>query len=83
MHEAEDILERISSLVVKVCELKDLQLNKESRLDTLPSWDSFRLMSLILEMEQEFRIVMPVERYEELLDISSLLEVVKVRLKES
>jgi len=64
-------------------ELKDLQLNKESRLDTLPSWDSFRLMSLILEMEQEFRIVMPVERYEELLDISSLLEVVKVRLKES
>jgi acyl carrier protein len=54
----EDKLKKIMAIMLKV----DLsEINEDSSMDNVASWDSLRHMNLVIALEEEFRVTIPDE----------------------
>jgi acyl carrier protein len=54
----EDALKQVMATMLNV----DVStINEDSSMDTLPSWDSLRHMNLVLALEEEFKVTIPVD----------------------
>jgi acyl carrier protein len=54
----EDKLKKIMAIMLKV----DLsEINEDSSMDNVASWDSLRHMNLLIALEEEFRVTIPDE----------------------
>ena len=54
----EDKLKKVMAIMLKV----DLsEINEDSSMDNVVSWDSLRHMNLVIALEEEFRVTIPDE----------------------
>ena len=54
----EDKLKKVMAIMLKV----DLsEINEDSSMDNVASWDSLRHMNLVIALEEEFRVTIPDE----------------------
>jgi acyl carrier protein len=54
----EDKLKKVMAIMLKV----DLsEINEDSSMDNVASWDSLRHMNLLIALEEEFRVTIPDE----------------------
>jgi acyl carrier protein len=54
----EDTLKQAMATMLKV---EVSEINDDSSMDNMPSWDSLRHMNLVLALEEEFRVAIPDE----------------------
>ncbi len=54
----EDALKQVMATMLNV---KASNINEDSSMDTVPSWDSLRHMNLVLALEEEFKVTIPDE----------------------
>ena len=54
----EDKLKKVMAIMLKV----DIsEINEDSSMDNVASWDSLRHMNLVIALEEEFRVTIPDE----------------------
>ena len=53
--------DRIKNIMAAVFEISISDIDDESSVDTIKSWDSLKHMNLIIALEEEFQITIPDE----------------------
>jgi acyl carrier protein len=56
-----EMKEKIVKVMASVFELNDNEINENSSIDNIESWDSLKHLALILALEEEFDISIPDE----------------------
>lgn len=51
----------LQSVMARILEVDESSINRDSNQDNLASWDSLKHLELILAIEEEFKIVFPLE----------------------
>jgi acyl carrier protein len=55
-------LDEFAEFVASVMDL-DMNISAESRLEDLPGWDSVNAMRLIMHIEKDFGVKLPIKEY--------------------
>jgi acyl carrier protein len=76
-----DLDSRLIKCLARVLEMKPLEINSNSSMDTLPAWDSLNHLKLILELEKEFEISFNNEETMNLISLPAIRKAVKKHLK--
>ena len=74
------IEERIKNVMAAVFEVSTEQINDESSMDTLESWDSLKHMNLLVALEKEFETEFSNDEILEMLNYKLVLSIVKGHL---
>jgi len=53
--------DRIKNIMSAVFEIPAFEINGDSSVDTIKSWDSLKHMNLVIALEEEFQITIPDE----------------------
>lgn len=61
---------RIKNVMSAVFEIPNIEISKESTIDTIESWDSLKHMNLVIALEDEFQITIPDEEVGNLVSFS-------------
>jgi len=65
---------RIKKVMSAVFEIPNIEINEESTMDTIESWDSLKHMNLVIALEDEFQITIPDE------EVGNLLSFLLIKL---
>jgi acyl carrier protein len=80
MMQTESLQDRVRAAVLRALHLQGSP-NVPLQMGMTPGWDSLGHMTVILEVEREFGMRVPVTRIAELTDVESILRVVSSRAK--
>ncbi len=69
--------QRVREVIVKTFQLTGEDERGELRMGGVPGWDSLGHMKLIVELEEEFGVSLPTYVLAELLDVESIVRVIR------
>lgn len=72
---------KLKSVIATVLEIDAAEIDEESSIDTIESWDSLKHMDLILSLEEEFGITVPDHEAGELTSYSLIKLVVNEQIE--
>lgn len=75
--------EKLKSIVAIVLEVDPAEIDNNSSMDTIESWDSLKHMDLILALEEEFGVSVPDEEAGDLTSYTLIKLVMKELLEAS
>lgn len=65
------------SFVAGVMEVDPSSINAETAYESIPQWDSLMHMRLVMEIEEEYDVEIPIDKMPELRSIAALYEFVE------
>jgi len=65
-------MKKLNSLLARVFEVEDSQINDNTSPENTEKWDSFNTLSLVMELEKEFNIQL---KFEEIVAIKSVKDI--------
>jgi acyl carrier protein len=68
---------RVQSAIARALGLKSLDATTPLRMGSTPGWDSMGHMTVVMELEREFKTTFPPYRLPELIDIPSIASAVQ------
>ena len=74
---------RIKNIMSAVFEISISDIDDESSVDTIKSWDSLKHMNLIIALEEEFQITIPDEEVGNLISYPLIVLILKEILSNS
>jgi acyl carrier protein len=74
-------LEEVIKLIARVLEVEVSELNGDTGIGDLPTWDSLHQVQIIVELEQLFNIQFSQEVIREMEDINDIVAAVEERLQ--
>ncbi len=74
---ANNIEDRIKSVMSAVFEISTDEINDESSPDSIESWDSLKYINLIIALEEEFGIEFTDSEISEMINFSLIKEIIK------
>ena len=77
-----DISGKVFSIVAETFEIPIDEISMETSPSNTPVWDSFAQMSLVLNTETEFNIVLEYEEIFEIVSVKSLIELIERKVQE-
>lgn len=75
--------DRIKNIMAAVFEISISDIDDESSVDTIKSWDSLKHMNLIIALEEEFQITIPDEEVGNLISYPLIVLILKEILSNS
>jgi len=75
--------DRIKNIMAAVFEISISDIDDESSVDTIKSWDSLKHMNLIIAHEEEFQITIPDEEVGNLISYPLIVLILKEILSNS
>ncbi len=75
--------DRIKNIMAAVFEISISDIDDESSVDTIKSWDSLKHMNLIIALEEEFQITNPDEEVGNLISYPLIVLILKEILSNS
>jgi len=75
--------DRIKNIMAAVFEISISDIDDESSVDTIKSWDSLKHMNLIIALEEEFLITIPDEEVGNLISYPLIVLILKEILSNS
>ncbi len=76
-----NISKRIISIVAETFEISEEKISLETSPANTPEWDSFAQMSLVLNIETEFNIVLEFEEIFQIVSLETLIDLVERKLQ--
>ncbi len=67
---------QLQTLMADVFECDPSEIREDSTPDTVASWDSLRLLDLILAIEQEAHVEISPDRIEDMMSIPAILAII-------
>lgn len=75
--------DRIVEVISQILNVPIEQLDDDSSPDTVQNWDSIKHMSLILALEEKFRVAFSADEVVEMLSVGRIIEVLKKKTPNS
>ncbi|MBR3622883.1 MAG: acyl carrier protein [Selenomonadaceae bacterium] len=75
-----NIMERLQDIFRDVFDDDELVLTKETSAEDIEDWDSLAQIRLIVAIEKEFHIKIPIDEVQELQNVGEMAELVKNKL---
>lgn len=63
--------------VANIMEVSPLEISLETSYKEFEAWDSFMMLTLIMELEEQYRVSIPMEKIGEIKTLSDLYELVE------
>ena len=71
--------ERIKKIIAGVLEVSESEIDDETAIGDLPSWDSLHHLQIVMKIEKKFGIKFTPEVMVDLEDVEDIVEAVKAR----
>jgi acyl carrier protein len=68
--------EELRQIMADVFECDPSEITADATPDTVPAWDSLRLLDLILALEQQAQVEISPERLQDMMSVPAILEIV-------
>ncbi len=68
---------RLCRVMAQVLDVPESSLGPQSSPDDIPSWDSMAHVLLVVEIEREFQVAIPVEQTLEMVNIRSIVSILQ------
>jgi acyl carrier protein len=78
----DSLLDQVRRIASDIFNVPLEQVNAESSPDTVDNWDSLQHLNLVLALEQSFGLELAPEEIEEMLNVESIVTLVKKKLSE-
>jgi acyl carrier protein len=75
------MLEEVIKLIARVLEVEVSELNEDTAIGDLPSWDSLHQVQIIVGLEKHFNIQFDPETIMDMEDVSDIVAAVEERIK--
>jgi len=76
----DEILTRLQPIFRDVFDQKKLEISRESNAATVEGWDSLTHVSLVLALEQEFKVKFGLGELQELENVGGIVDLIKRKL---
>ncbi|NVN94339.1 MAG: acyl carrier protein [Bacteroidetes bacterium] len=75
-----NIQENVVNLIARVLEVTPEKINEDTAIGDIPSWDSLRHVTIIIELEKHFKVNFEPEIIMNMEDVSDIVAAIEERI---